>query len=116
MTLQEREQLVIDYQPLVKGHLQKNPIYLTNLGFDAEDIYQEGLVALIKAAAKFEPTKGKFAAYAKRVIANHYKDLIKANQRRIESFPVDFSRRTEVEEEPPKKKANGGSWNHHAQE
>ena len=46
--------------------------------FDEEDLYQEGMLAYIKAESTFDPKRDvKFETYASRVITNRFIDLLR---------------------------------------
>ena len=49
-----------------------------NTDLPKEDLFQDGMVALLKAQQTFNPEKGaKFATYASKVIYNHLVDVIR---------------------------------------
>ena len=67
----------------VKRYISSNES-VTGLGFD--DLYQEGCVALCRAAASYQPEKGEFSTFAVTVIRNHlteYCGKITANARNL---------------------------------
>lgn len=64
--LSAREELIVSYRPLVYWIAAKIHVYDSEL---RKDIIQEGLLALIKAVDKFDPSKGcKFATFAWHII------------------------------------------------
>lgn len=65
--------------------------YLGN-GVSFEDLFQDGCVALIRAVDGYNPTKGKFSAYATRAIKNKLQDSI------IESRKVVFAPNNHIKE------------------
>ncbi len=57
----DKNKLTRDYLPLVKSIVNK----YKNYGLPPEDLEQEGLIGLLKAASKFDKNKGtKFSTYA----------------------------------------------------
>jgi RNA polymerase sigma-32 factor len=50
---------------------------------DYEDLFQEALVALLEAMAKFDPARGRLSAYAKPYVLRALNDYVAANQRLI---------------------------------
>lgn len=71
MSKEERDQLITDNMQLVYFLISKYfPDYIQN-----EDVQQEGMLGLIKAADTFNSSKGKFSTYASTCILNtirHY--------------------------------------------
>lgn len=80
--------LTSDQQSLVEGHMEvvdrvirlaiKSNEYVC--GLSREDLYQEGCLALCRAAATYRPGMCRFATYAFPVIRNHLYDYCKAIQ------------------------------------
>lgn len=63
----------------------------TLVGFEYDDLYQEGCIWLCKAAASFQPEKGvPFTAYAEKVVANGlrtYCRLMRGKQKWVRCIP-----------------------------
>lgn len=71
-------------------------------GLGRSDLYQEGAIALCKAAATYDGTSAKFDTYATTVVRNHLYNCCKAVNTRQRKLPsvtldVDFS----DEDSPP---------------
>jgi RNA polymerase sigma factor (sigma-70 family) len=65
---EEIEKLITDNMPLAYWFANK----FSNIrGFDREDIEQQALTGLVKAANMFNPAKGRFSDYASMAIRNH---------------------------------------------
>ncbi|MCM1237550.1 MAG: sigma-70 family RNA polymerase sigma factor [Ruminococcus flavefaciens] len=64
MTLEERNQKVMENAPLVTSIVKK--MYLSPYAFfDKEDMFQQGIIGLIKAVERFDPDRGfAFSTYA----------------------------------------------------
>lgn len=61
-------------------------------GLGYEDLYQEGCVALCRAAAKFEEGRCQFATFARPVIRNHLYDYcrsIRAERQKLSELSMD---------------------------
>lgn len=72
---------------LVYSYIRKNDIYLS--GYDLEDLYQEGLLALWRACLNYNPSRGvKFSTYAVTCIRNHFVDLIRKNAKRVKTISL----------------------------
>ena len=52
---------------ILRFEVRANP-YIVGLSY--EELYQEGCVWLCKAALTFDPVRGSFASYARRVVQN----------------------------------------------
>ncbi len=57
-------------------------------GMGYEDLYQEGCLALCRAAATYDGQRAKFRTYAETVIRNHLLDYCRALQAKRRSAPV----------------------------
>ncbi len=72
-------------------------------GLGLDDLYQEGAMALCKAAATYDGTSAQFSTYATTVIRNHlYNCCKKANtrQRKLPSVSLDIDH-TDEDQPPP---------------
>lgn len=76
----------------------------TLIGFEYDDLYQEGCIWLCKAAAGFQPEKGvPFTAYAEKVVANGlltYCRLTCGKQKRLRSMSLHTAPEFVLEEIP----------------
>lgn len=84
MDKEERDELIEDYIPLAKSICKK----YYNLPY--EERYSEALYGLVKAARNFDPEKGNFAPYARKVINNQLKTYSNSRNSR-EEFCLDFN-------------------------
>ncbi len=57
-------------------------------GLSYSDLYQEGAVALCRAASTYDGTSAKFSTYAKTVIRNHLLNCCKSVNARQRNLPV----------------------------
>lgn len=94
----DRDKLVLDNLKLVNQVLHdKYP----SIAFD-EDLIQEGRLALVRAAQKYDPDKGiKFSSYAYPAILHHYYHIMRARfspKRYHMEIDVDLERYLEEEE------------------
>lgn len=59
-------------------------------GYDADDLIQEGLIALWIASERYDPSRGtSFATYASVCINNRYRDLARKSKKTISTVPLD---------------------------
>ncbi|MBQ7221057.1 MAG: sigma-70 family RNA polymerase sigma factor [Synergistaceae bacterium] len=78
--LDAREELIIEYRPLVLWIAGKMHIYDYEL---RQDIIQEGMLALIKAVDKFQPERElKFSTYAYHKIHGQMINLLERSEKR----------------------------------
>lgn len=93
MTIDERNQMVIDNAPLVTSVVKR--MYLSPYAFfDKEDMYQEGMIGLIKAVDRFNPDLGfAFSTYAVPLIQGEimrfqrdYAQLLKYSRSDVEAM------------------------------
>lgn len=94
----DRDKLVLDNMKLVNQVLHDN---YPSIAFD-EDLIQEGRLALVKAAQKYDPDKGtKFSSYAYPAILHHYyhimRDRFSPKRYHVEA-DIDLERHLEEEE------------------
>ena len=59
-----RERLVLANLRLVPWVIQRRGLQKRSLGLDASDLWQEGVIGLMRAAEKFDPDRGAFSTYA----------------------------------------------------
>lgn len=69
---------------VLRFEIRENP-YIVGLSY--EDLYQEGCVWLCNAALTFEPARGSFVSYARRVVQNglvgYCRDVLSKYQRTV---------------------------------
>lgn len=76
--LEAEEELVMRYTPLVR--LCTRPYYL--VGGDAEDLMQEGMLALLKAIREFNPDKAaSFSTFAEYCVRNRIISVVRSANR-----------------------------------
>ena len=76
--LEAEEELVMRYAPLVR--LCTRPYYL--VGGDAEDLIQEGMLALLKAIREFNPDKAaSFSTFAELCVRNRIISVVRSANR-----------------------------------
>lgn len=74
----KNEEMVISTMPLV-GHIAKK---YWNAGYEYDDLVQEGLIGLVKAAEKFNPDRGcRFSAFAGLCIENHIRMYLRREKK-----------------------------------
>lgn len=82
----EQDELVLNNQGLV-GHILKS--YKIDSS-EHDDVYDEGMIGLIKAAAKFDPTKDiKFATFAGRCIINEINMYFRKKKRSVKAISFE---------------------------
>lgn len=59
--------------------------------YDREDFVSEGTIALLKAAEKFDPSKGNFTSYAMRAISNSMYDLMRKGIKTEDNLSFEYS-------------------------
>lgn len=59
-------------------------------GYDADDLAQEGLIALWKASERYDPSRGaSFKTYASICINNRYRDLARKSAKTVTTVSLD---------------------------
>lgn len=83
MTLEERNQLVLDNAPLVTTVVKR--MYLSPYAYyDKEDMFQQGVLGLMKAVERFEPERGfAFSTYAVPMIQGEIMRFIRENSQTL---------------------------------
>ena len=90
-----KEELMRRHHRLVHLFLQQNPGYRRG----AEDYVQEGMIALLHAATRYDSSKGKFSTYAMFWIHSHVARAMSRCQRII-AVPKAFNQQ-DIEEKAP---------------
>lgn len=80
-----RNKLIEDNMNLVYYVIHR---YFPKYAFD-EDVAQEGMVALTKAANTYDETKSKFSTYATWAISNGIKKYLRKQKRQIKTMSLD---------------------------
>ncbi len=76
------EELINRYSKIINVVINKYKQKGESLGLDLKDLYQEGLIGLIKAVKTYKQEKGSsFKTYANIIIEREILDTIKANDR-----------------------------------
>lgn len=80
MTIDERNQMVIDNMPLIASVVKK--MYLSPYAYyDKEDMFQQGTLGLMEAVERFDPERGfAFSTYAVSLIQGEIMRFIRENQ------------------------------------
>lgn len=79
MTIEERNQLIVDNAPLVTSVVKK--MYLSPYAYyDKEDMFQQGILGLMKAVERFDPERGfAFSTYAVPLIQGEIMRFVREN-------------------------------------
>lgn len=86
MNKQERDELILSNQKLVYSTINKlYPTYRND-----EDMIQEGMVGLIRAADTWDESKSKFSTYAVHCIRNHLIDYMRSQLKQPNSLSLDY--------------------------
>ncbi len=76
------EELITKYSPKINGIINKYKQKAHTLGLDTKDLYQEGLIGLIKAIKTYKQEKdASFKTYSTILIEREILDSIKTNDR-----------------------------------
>jgi RNA polymerase sigma factor (sigma-70 family) len=82
----ETAKLIEDYIPLAKSICKRYA------ELDYDDRFQQAALGLCEAAQKFDPTKGSFGAYARRVIKSYLNDFYNDSKSNIKnSISTDWN-------------------------
>lgn len=85
MNKEERDKLITDNMQLVYYLINKYyPKWLHD-----EDVQQEGMVGLVKAADTFDESKSKFATYAGKCILNQIRLYFRSEMKQSVTFSLD---------------------------
>ena len=74
-----RDRLILSHLPLVKSIA----FNFNNYGIDVKDLFNQGVIGLIKAVDRYKPDRGRLAAFARRFILGEIYCYLNKNQKLI---------------------------------
>ena len=81
------DKLIKKYDYIINFNVKKYMNFAKNLGLESDDLYQEGLLALINSLNNYNKEKdAQFKTYASSVIEHQIKDYLKINDKNNHIF------------------------------